>query len=225
MDIKFQINNNTQSETLSISDEYIPLKIMQNNENQKILELIKKYLSQEINAWDFCNQYVQYYNLELNTQNLSISEKEVLSELNVVASRFSDIEEDLLLYPGTYFNEKQLKEKVIEVKEYIEMSTLNTWLLNQLNLKNGKVVYNDFEIDPTFSFEKQKWCYKEDLLQIHFDNNILVDVGWHPEFDDKGNFYIRVIKNFDWSHPIFEKKCKEIDAMIQYLQQAIDFTH
>lgn len=94
--------------------------------------------------------------------------------------------------------------------------------LNDINLKNGKITYNDFKINPTIPFELQKWSFKEDLLQIQFNNNQLIDIGWYPEFKRNGFFAIRLIKNFDWENSIFEKKCKDLSLLKRYLQEAID---
>lgn len=77
------------------------------------------------------------------------------------------------------------------------MSNLNNLILKNIDLKNGLATYNDFEIDPRFSFKKQEWSFKEDLLQICYGEIFTVDIGWYPEFNSTGFFLIRVIKNYD----------------------------
>lgn len=95
--------------------------------------------------------------------------------------------------------------------------------LKNIDFKQGKITYNDFEIDPTLSFEKLKWSFKEDLIQINFYDTYILDIGWYPEFDINGSFTLEVIKNEEWDHPIFEKKCKDYNLLKTYLQEAINF--
>lgn len=105
------------------------------------------------------------------------------------------------------------------------MNKLNKLILKNIDLKDGKLTYNDFQIDPLqLSFEQEKWSFKEDLLQMNFANDTLtLDIGWYPEFDPKGSFCIKVIRDCDWSNPIFKKKCTDFNVLKQYFQEAIDF--
>ncbi len=105
------------------------------------------------------------------------------------------------------------------------MNNLNTLILEGIELKNGKVTYNDCEIDPDLPFAQQELSFKHDLLQIKFDSAEIpytVDVGWLPEFDENGKFIIQVIKNYDWHKPVSRKKVKTFTELKQCLQEAID---
>jgi len=94
--------------------------------------------------------------------------------------------------------------------------------LKDIDLKDGKVVYYDFEINFNLPFENQKWSFKEDLIQIHFnEGKYIIDVGWYPEFNEKGSFVISVINDYDWNNPIFEKNGKSVDHLIMYINKAI----
>ncbi|HBR70253.1 TPA: hypothetical protein DIC20_00255 [Candidatus Dependentiae bacterium] len=96
-------------------------------------------------------------------------------------------------------------------------------ILKNIDLKDGTVVYCDFDIDFNLPFQNQKWSYKEDLIQIYFnDGGYIIDVGWYPEFDAKGKFVISIIKNYDWDKPIFEKKCKNKNLLVKYMEEAIE---
>jgi len=86
-------------------------------DKRSIYELMDIYLSNEIDAWTFCNEFYYCYDLELDTDSLTELEIEVFSELAVVSGRFTNIEEDLKKYPGTYFTEEQLKLKILESKD------------------------------------------------------------------------------------------------------------
>lgn len=96
-------------------------------------------------------------------------------------------------------------------------------LLRNVDLVIGKITYCDFEIKSDLPFEKQKWSFREDLIQINFDNKYLLDVGWYPELNEKGAFLVEVVKCFDWSNPIFEKRTKQLESLQGYIQQAADF--
>jgi hypothetical protein len=86
-------------------------------DKRRIYQLIDMYLSGQIDAWSFCNDYYYCYDLELDSNTLTELEANVFSELGTVSGRFTNIEEDLKKYPGTYFSEEQLKLKIIEAKE------------------------------------------------------------------------------------------------------------
>lgn len=90
-----------------------------------------------------------------------------------------------------------------------------------INLRNGILVYDDFNINPDIPLQEQVFELGEDLLQIQYENNIVIDVGWYPGFDPLGNFTIYIIKDCDWDHPLYKKvvKLKNIAAE---LQKAID---
>lgn len=103
------------------------------------------------------------------------------------------------------------------------MKNTNNILLENINLKSGKITYNDFDIDPNINFEDQKWSFKEDIFQMRMHKVYTIDIGWDLEFDPSGNFKIVVIKNFDWRDPLFKKKCKDVNTLKRCLQEAIDF--
>lgn len=98
-------------------------------------------------------------------------------------------------------------------------------LFEDISLRNGKIIFHNFDIDPAIPFEKQKWSFKEDLIQITFGENYLVDVGWYPEADKNGCFVIEMIRNFDWENPLFEKQCKSYQGLKQCIQEAINMAN
>lgn len=102
------------------------------------------------------------------------------------------------------------------------MNSFKSNFLKNIQLKNIENIYDDFKIDPAIPFEEQRLSFKEDIIQIVFINDYLVDVGWYPEFEPEGFFKINVIQNYNWFNPLFEKKCKDIEVLKKYLQEAID---
>lgn len=95
-------------------------------------------------------------------------------------------------------------------------------MIKNIDLKDGTITYNDFHIDLTKPLEDQMWEIKEDLLQIQYNQNYLIDVGFYPEFDPSGTFGISVIKDCDWEKPLLKKQTKK-EKFLETLQECIDF--
>lgn len=53
----------------------------------------------------------------------------------------------------------------------------------------GKIVLNDFTfIDRIKTLKEQLDYLTEDMIQVEFDNNIVLDIGWYPEFTRRAGF-------------------------------------
>lgn len=85
--------------------------------------------------------------------------------------------------------------------------------------------YIDFEINEDVPLEEQTDLLKEDLLQVIYDNNYIIDIGWYPEFDENGSFRVSVIKEYQWDNPIFQKKCRRTGLVREYLCECIELIH
>lgn len=94
-------------------------------------------------------------------------------------------------------------------------------LKNEIDLKGGHLSYYDFNIDSNVPLELQIYDIKEDLIQIVYGDHYLLDVGWYPEFNVKGSFVIRIIKDCDWQIPVIEKSAN-LSELKQVLQECID---
>lgn len=96
-------------------------------------------------------------------------------------------------------------------------------MLELIDFKSGKITYNEFNIDFRKPFKMQSDSLKEDLLQIEYDKGYIIDLGWYPEFDENGCFVIKVIRNFEWHMPIFEKRAYTKCELKQFLEEAVGF--
>lgn len=94
--------------------------MFEKNDKRRLYWLIDQYLSEQINGWLFCNEYYYSYSLEIKSDDLTDIEQAAFSELDKISSRYTDVQEDLIKYPDTYYNEEQLKQKVIETKEKLQ---------------------------------------------------------------------------------------------------------
>lgn len=93
--------------------------------------------------------------------------------------------------------------------------------MNNHNFSQGEIIYNNFNIDFDVPFEQQKDELLEDLLQIKFENDYLIDLGWYPECDITGKFILYLIKNENWQNPVYKHSCNKKDELIMSLDIAI----
>ena len=89
-----------------------------------------------------------------------------------------------------------------------------------MKLNEGRIVYNEFDINFDEDFSNQENCLLEDLLQISYADGYLLDLGWYPEFDANGNFKMQVIKDGNWDSPIYFRECREKNDLIQCISDA-----
>lgn len=95
-------------------------------------------------------------------------------------------------------------------------------MFENMNFEPGKVVYNDFDVNPKVQLESQVDSLKEDLFQVNYSDQYIIDVGWYPEFDEDGSFRICIIKDFNWEAPLFEKRCRDISTLNQLMCECIN---
>ena len=79
------------------------------------------------------------------------------------------------------------------------MATKN--LLNEI--EPGLIVFNNLGLDFTRAIDHQIDRLKEDLLQIEFPREILLDLGWYPSVDLEGGFQLRIVKSHNWDEPLY----------------------
>ena len=83
--------------------------------------------------------------------------------------------------------------------------TIPTNPFENIDFKNGVVKH----IETDFSRES----LREDMLQVAYDNDYLLDVGWYGSHN---GFIIHIIKNQDWEKPLLKTH-----KSIQNLQEAV----
>lgn len=89
-----------------------------------------------------------------------------------------------------------------------------------LTFTGGKVTHDDLSLLQDIAIAKQANLLKEDMLQVEFAGGLLLDVGWYPEFDAKGDFRINVIRNFDWDQPVLALTAHETAELVEKLDIA-----
>lgn len=94
--------------------------------------------------------------------------------------------------------------------------------MGEFDFKAGKVILNDFDFVDNLSYAEQIWSFKEDILQVRYNNIYVLDLGWYPEFDLKrGSFKLVVVKIDDWLNPYFSKRTRSISEVRNYIVEAV----
>ncbi|MDC5077355.1 hypothetical protein OHW40_03010 [Acinetobacter baumannii] len=90
---------------------------------------------------------------------------------------------------------------------------MNIWW--NIDIKDGVVSHDSISwIDDNFEINEDIiFDLSEDLLQISFNNNKILNVGWYPDLEVGGFFKIVVIKDMNWESPIIEKECRDISSL------------
>jgi hypothetical protein len=70
------------------------------------------YISDRIASEAFCEAFYESYNLAMGHACLSETEQKVFDRLNTITSRYTSCREDLISYPGVYYNDEHLKQAV-----------------------------------------------------------------------------------------------------------------
>ncbi len=85
------------------------------------------------------------------------------------------------------------------------MNTLLTHLKisDTIDFSPGHIVYEELAVDNWQEWIAQEDNLNEDLLQVAFPGEVVLDVGWYPAFSRHGKFQVRVIRDAQWDTPIF----------------------
>ena len=95
-------------------------------------------------------------------------------------------------------------------------------MFNDINFGIGvKEKYIDFDVNKDAPLEKQINLLKEDILQVSYDNDYLIDIGWYPEYELEGSFRVSVIKDYQWNNPILQKSCRDLNSLDEHLNECI----
>ena len=97
--------------------------------------------------------------------------------------------------------------------------------MKTIDFKSGEITYNELHIDFSLPFSEQEKSLTEDLLLVEYENGYMIDLGWYPEFDEKGKFVLQLINNGNWEKPIYKKKSRKWTHIRKALLKAIDIAH
>lgn len=84
----------------------------------------------------------------------------------------------------------------------------------------GKVKYDEMNINFDIPFECQHENLTEDLVQVEYDDGLLLDIGWYPEGDPDGEIAVLVVQNYDWDNPVYEERCNDLPSLLNIIKAA-----
>ena len=87
-------------------------------EKESLWYLINELIKGSYIVKTFCSEFTRIYDLEIDYDDLSEEENRLFSELCEMAGRFSD-DDDELKIPNMYFSEKEIIDKVKQIKEIL----------------------------------------------------------------------------------------------------------
>ena len=103
---------------------------------------------------------------------------------------------------------------------------MNDYSLQPLRIHTGwRVGFNNFtEYDLALHDKSDIFELKEDMLQLSFcladsATNLIIDLGWYPEFDANGNYKMLMIKDYDWETPLEEFTTKSKFDIVSILEK------
>jgi len=105
---------------------------------------------------------------------------------------------------------------------------LNTYNLQNINIPDDwRITYNEFfDTDPLKinNDNSNLWFnLKEDLLQVENNKkNLLLDLGWYPEFSPKGKYRIKLIKNCDWEKPLVKFENRNLNEIVKKIEKIVN---
>ncbi len=102
------------------------------------------------------------------------------------------------------------------------MKTKNSFI-KKLNILDGVITWNSFDLDENRSFDDQEFLLTEDMLQITFGDRFTLDVGWQPDLDPKGSFVVYAIQDEDWDNPLLKKTCNTFSELKKTIEDTAIF--
>lgn len=79
--------------------------------------------------------------------------------------------------------------------------------LREIERLNGEILFDDIsKINKSENIKLNLEDLKEDLFQVSFPSDLLIDIGWCPEFSADGCFKVVVISGCNWDAPVYSEK-------------------
>lgn len=98
--------------------------------------------------------------------------------------------------------------------------------LQPLRLQTGwKIEFNNFTEYDMAVYGKHD-CYElhEDLLQLLNEKaNLVIDLGWYPNYDENGNYLLFLIKNYNWDSPLEKVASKSKSEIVAHIEKWVDW--
>lgn len=86
--------------------------------------------------------------------------------------------------------------------------------------KSGQLVYAACSIDFARPFAEQADNLTEDLRQVSYGADLLLDAGWYPEGDAEGGFIVQLIRAGAWDDPLYKHSARQEKELQESIEAA-----
>lgn len=95
-------------------------------------------------------------------------------------------------------------------------------MFEKLDFGRGVITYNDFHIETELSFKEEDDLLKEDMFQVEYPNNYVIDVGWYSGVK---KFIIFIIKDYNWEEPILKNFYSNLNSLDAGMEECISMVN
>ena len=92
-------------------------------------------------------------------------------------------------------------------------------MFKDLDFTPGKIVFWGLDINLDMSIDNDNTFLDEDMLQVEYPNELLIDAGW---YEGSKSFCIHIIKEHNWEKPLVKRSCKTLKQLKKTLNECID---
>jgi hypothetical protein len=152
---------------------------------------MERYLSKQITASVFCDEFYYCYDKELDHSKLTTLESKAFSDLSNVISRFSQYKEDYEIDTKAFSTEKEVISKVIEVQNLLE--------------EGLPISFKEFA-----ECDGKRFVIEENLLKSNAHLSILDNTGFTFDYHDGNVFSCKQFAFEEYGVPIDSWKEKRV---------------
>lgn len=92
-------------------------------------------------------------------------------------------------------------------------------LFKDYNFTPGIITFNNYDITFNEELNEEYDNLTEDMLQVEFKNNIILDVGWYSGVK---SFIIFVIEEYEWEKPVLRLEAHSYRELKNSLDKAMN---
>lgn len=89
-----------------------------------------------------------------------------------------------------------------------------------LDFLDGEITYDELSNIDSKNVKNDLDTLKENMLQVEYGNDLLIDAGWYPYFNINGQFQVRVIEDHQWEPPLILLTANTITELLSKLCSA-----
>ncbi|WP_186578377.1 hypothetical protein [Aquibacillus kalidii] len=93
-------------------------------------------------------------------------------------------------------------------------------MFENVNFTPGQITYNDFFIDLNKPLDFIADGLKEDMFQVTYPKNLILDIGWYSGVE---KFIIFIVKDDDWENPIKKIFCDDFNELSNNVEECTGY--